>query len=411
MDATTDTTLAKKTSRFRGKRELIIEAATALIIRDGVSGMTLADVAKEVGLNTTSISYYFKRKEQLAGACFNHSLDRIEELVGRAEQENTPRTKVFAYMKENFEVLERTHRGIDRRIIVSGILSMEEPIRTTLTKRYQAIFRRIRGFWGPYRNEEEKRRNTARAHVLQEVILWLPNWVPRYSVDDFDRVCARLFEVFDKGIALQKANWTPQHLDFGEEDNSGERSFLLAATRLINERGYRGASVVRIASQLNVTKGSFYHHLEAKDELVLECFRRSFSTLSQAQRLAHAAGGSFWQRLSSVIATLLDVQFSERGPLLRTTALHALPSEIRQNMVEKFIQIATHFAGMMIDGIIEGSIRAIDPLVAAQTLMVMLNAAYELRNWSSKQDRSDAIAIYASTLMYGIFDAVPAFEK
>jgi AcrR family transcriptional regulator len=160
-----------------------------------------------------------------------------------------------------------------------------------------------------------------------------------------------------------------------------------------------------------VTKGSFYHHLDAKDELVLECFQRSFRTLSLAQSLAHAAGGSFWQRLSSVVATLLEVQFSERGPLLRTTALHALPSEIRKNVVEKFSQIATHFSGMMIDGITEGSIRAIDPLVAAQALMAMLNAAYELRNWSSRQNRSDAIAIYASTLMYGVFDAVPAPES
>jgi AcrR family transcriptional regulator len=204
MDATTNITLADKTDRFRDKRELIIEAATALIIRDGVKGMTLAGVGKEVGLNTTSITYYFKRKEHLAGACFNLSLDRIEDLVSRAERESNPRAKVFTYMKENFNVLERVQRGVDRRIIsLSGILSMEEPMRTTLTKRYQAIFRRIRSFWGAFHNEEEKRRNTARAHVLQEAILWLPNWLPRYSVDDFDRVCARLYEVFDKGIALQ----------------------------------------------------------------------------------------------------------------------------------------------------------------------------------------------------------------
>jgi AcrR family transcriptional regulator len=412
MDATVDVALAEKTNRFRDKRVLIVEAATALIIRDGVKGMTLADVGKEVGLNTTSITYYFKRKEQLAEACFNHSLDRIEELVSRAEREDTPRARVFVYIKENFDVLERAYRGTDRRIIVlSGILSTEEPTRTALTRRYQAIFRRIRGFWGAFHNEEEKLRSTARAHVLQEAILWLPNWLSGYSVADFDRVRARLFEVFDKGIALREADWSPELLDFGGEEESSERNFLLAATRLINERGYRGASVVRISSQLNVTKGSFYHHLDAKDELVLQCFQKSFSTLSLAQSKAHAAGGSFWQRLSSIVATLLDVQFSERGPLLRTTALQALPSEIRKNIVDKFNQIATHFAGIMIDAITEGSVRPVDPLVAAQALMAMLNAAYELRNWASRQDQSIAIARYASTLMYGIFDAVPASNE
>ena len=66
----------------------------------------------------------------------------------------------------------------------------------------------------------------------------------------------------------------------------GREAFLLAATRLINELGYRGASVQKIASELNVTKGSFYHHLDAKDDLVIACYKRSFDTIADAQQLA-----------------------------------------------------------------------------------------------------------------------------
>src|SRR3546814_2648286 len=64
-----------------------------------------------------------------------------------------------------------------------------------------------------------------------------------------------------------------------------------------------------IASELNVTKGSFYHHLDAKDDLVIACYKRSFDTIAEAQRLADERGGTHWRRLSSIIATLLDVQF------------------------------------------------------------------------------------------------------
>ena len=78
---------------------------------------------------------------------------------------------------------------------------------------------------------------------------------------------------------------------------------MLAATRLINELGYRGASVQRIASELNVTKGSFYHHLDAKDDLVIECYKRSFDTIIETQQAGEAAGGDWWHKLSSVIAT------------------------------------------------------------------------------------------------------------
>ena len=58
--------------------------------------------------------------------------------------------------------------------------------------------------------------------------------------------------------------------------------FLQSATMLINDQGYVGASVERISAALNVTKGSFYHHLNTKDELVAACFHRSVDIIMSA---------------------------------------------------------------------------------------------------------------------------------
>src|SRR5436305_1737119 len=174
-------------------------------------------------------------------------------------------------------------------------------------------------------------------------------------------------DVFRHGIAAPGALWRPTPIDLPHDETvPGREAFLLAATRLINELGYRGASVQRIASELNVTKGSFYHHLDAKDDLVVACYKRSFDTIAAAQRIADEQGGTHWNRLSSMIATLLDVQFSELGPLLRTTALSGLPPGVRQVMVERSNRIARRFAGTMSDGIAEGTIRPVDALIAAQ---------------------------------------------
>src|SRR3546814_3487932 len=100
-------------------------------------------------------------------------------------------------------------------------------------------------------------------------------------------------EVFAHGIAASGEQWAPDLIDL-EHDQAepGREQFLRAATRLINELGYRGASVQRIASELNVTKGSFYHHLDAKDDLVIACYKRSFDTIAEAQRLADERGGT-----------------------------------------------------------------------------------------------------------------------
>ena len=160
----------------------------------------------------------------------------------------------------------------------------------------------------------------------------------------------------------------------------------------------------RIASELHVTKGSFYHHLDAKDDLVIACYQRSFDTITDAQRLADAGGGTHWQRLSSTVATLLDIQFAERAPLLRTTALSGLPADVRAAMVERSNRIARRYAGTIMDGISEGSCRPVDALIAAQALMALQNAAFDMRKWAGTMPRGRAIAMYASTLLFGLFD-------
>ena len=394
------------TKRFRAKRDAILSADAEAINEQSAKGMTFADVARRVGLNTTSVTYYFKRKEDLAAAAFEHTLDQLLAMIDEAARAATPRERVRRYLALNMERLAHVQRGEDRAMaVLSDLRATEEPNRTRLLNRWREVFRRTRGLWGPPANRAETDLFGARAHVLLENTFWLPVWLVRYEPDQYARVEARLMDVFDHGVAVPGARWTPQPIDLThEESEPGRAAFLLAATRLINELGYRGASVQRIAAELNVTKGSFYHHLDAKDDLVIACYRRSFDTISDAQRLADAAGGSHWQRLASTIATLLDVQFAERTPLLRTTALSGLPGVVRTAMVDRSNRIARRFAGTMMDGIAEGSIRAVDALVAAQALMALQNAAFDMRKWAAAMPRERAVAMYASTLLFGLFD-------
>ena len=67
-------------------------------------------------------------------------------------------------------------------------------------------------------------------------------------------------------------------------------------------------------------------------------------------------------------------------------------------------RIARRYAGMLSDGIAEGSIRAIDPLVASQTMMALQNAAFDMRKWAGTMPREKAVAFYASTIVFGLFD-------
>ncbi|THD35230.1 MAG: TetR/AcrR family transcriptional regulator [Sphingomonas sp.] len=397
---------ATGTKRFRAKRNAILAAASEAINEQSAKGMTFADVARRVGLNTTSVTYYFKRKEDLAQACFEHTLLTLGDMLDEAQAEPTPEARVAKYLSLNMGRFARIREHDERALAgLSDLRAMEEPMLGRLMAGWRDIFRRTRALWGEGAQGRQKDLNGARAHVLLENTFWIPAWINRYDLDQFERVEARLMDMFRHGIATKGAKWAPTMLDIEHgEAEPGREAFLRAATRLINELGYRGASVQRIASELNVTKGSFYHHLDAKDDLVIECYKRSFDTIIEVQQAGEAAGGDWWHRLSSVIATLLDVQFSVRGPLLRTTALTGLPRPVRNSMIDRSNRIARRYAGMLSDGAAEGSIRAVDPLIVSQSLMALQNAAFDMRKWASTMPREQAVAMYASTLAFGLFD-------
>lgn len=406
MDASSNAATDRETSRFRAKRDAILAAASEAINLQGAKGMTFADVARRVGLNTTSVTYYFKRKEDLAAACFEQTLDRLQEMLAESAREPTPEARVARYLSINMRRMAQIRRGEEQAMSsLSDLRAMEEPLLGTLMTGWRGVFRAARALWDEHGSRARKDLNGARAHVLLENTFWLPVWLDRYDLDEYPRIEARLMDLFRNGLAMPHEHWHPRLLDMkAPEAEAGRESFLLAATRLINELGYRGASVQKIASELNVTKGSFYHHLDAKDDLVIACYQRSFDLITEAQRLAAANPGSYWQRLADTVATLLDIQFSERGPLLRTTALHGLPLPVRSAMLDRSNRIARRFSGILSDGIAEGSIRPVDPMIASQTLMSLQNAAFDMRKWASTMPRDRAVAFYASTLLFGLFD-------
>ena len=399
------------TRRFREKREAILAAAAEAINEQSAKGMTFADVARRVGLNTTSVTYYFKRKELLAAAVFERSMERLHDMVRASGAQPDPRSRVRHFVDQHVALRADVIRGRGKALAsLSDLRTLEDNIRLPLERRFQEIFRDVRAFFETPAEPASKTVMTGRAHMLLETIFWLPVWISHYPLDEFDRVSRRLFDILDHGIARSDAVWAPVLLTGPQDDavaaqEGSAENFLRVATRLINEMGYRGASVLRIVEELKVTKGSFYHHLDAKDDLVLECFRRSYGRIAQVQAQARQLGGSEWQRLSSVIASLLDIQFDAQWPLTRTSALQALPLNLRGEAVERSDRSAVRFAGNLIEGAAEGSIRLVDPMIASQMIIATLNSAFDLRRWASRLNRSEAIGLYASTVLGGLFDS------
>lgn len=370
--------------------------------------MMLQDVAQQLGLKTTALTYYFRYKEQLVFAVFTDSIDRLAEMAKEAAMEATPRARVDRYLKIYFDHYATSLRGKTRPLaILSEIRTLDPTSRATLLGKYQSVFRDVRAFFGSMDTEEQKRTFTASAHILNEALFWSAAWLKNYAIRDFDMVRQQMLEIFEHGFAKPEtlahpiANATPA---LQNKDNDSHTAFIKIATRLLNEVGYRGTSIDRIASELNLTKGSFYHHLKAKDDLILECFRNSYRRLGDLHEHAKATEQSSWECLLSILANSIRYQFEDENPLLRTTTYQALPIALRDTVYEHSQRTALRFTGLIVEAGREDKARTINPLLASHIIMSTINSAYDIRAWAARQGTEKAVDYYMSLLVGGIFN-------
>ena len=403
-----DLAAAPPTTRYREKRQRVLEAATEIINERGVKGMTLNDVAKAIDLNTTSVTYYYRRKDMLAAAVFEDALERFDAMARLAARETAPVERLRVLIRAVMETYGGVRTGLNAPIANLGeVRTLGDEHRRPLNAHYVALFRRVRNLLTTDDDPDERPIMTARTHVLLENLFWMRTWLDRYSIGDFERLGPHFHRALAHGIAPDGAAWTPRPLAIDESrlrsgDDPMPDAFLRTATVLMNERGYLGASVDRIAADLGVTKGSFYHHLSSKEDLVLQCFERSYGRVSMIQRAALGTEGDRLAQLASAIDALLRVQLFGEAPLLRTTARTVLPPALRDRVISRSNRMARRFAGMVTDGMIEGSCRLVDPLVTAQIIMGSLNGAYEMRRWAAALGEARAVRIYGSVLSDGV---------
>jgi AcrR family transcriptional regulator len=397
------------TARYQRKKQAIVAAACEILNRDGIKGMTLANVAARVGLITTSVTYYFKKKEDLAVACLRDGIERFEALLDEALTESTAPARLRKLLDLWLDLQRRIVIGEAPALpVFNDIRALQKPQRTVIIDAYMKYAAKARSlFSGTGLEWLDERGATARGQILLEQLYWAVAWLPRYDVEDHDRIRDRMLDIFLNGLAGKGSRWQPQTLPLDAvlgpaEQQTTAEAFLIAATRLINEKGYRGASVEKISARLNVTKGSFYHHNDAKDDVVVECFARTFETMRRTQRAVMAQPGDHWTKLTNAAATLLEYQLSDRGPLLRSSALSAVPAQIRSDMVRASDRVSDRFASMISDGIADGSIRPVDPFIAAQMLTATVNAAADIRFWVHDVSPQEAIELYAKPLMVGM---------
>ena len=403
-----------QTARFQVKREAILGAAALQFNEQGVKGATLSGIAASVGLATNSVTYYYRRKEDLATACFLRAIAAFEALADAAAAHGISVTeRVHAFLRQHALLLADIEEGRRAPIVsFSDIRALPETQANDVFTAYTAMFRRVRALLQGGETTHLGRDDlNARAHMLLSIALWTRTWIGRYETDEYTRIAQRIGDLLIHGLAGASADWSTGGVEQDSERtwkltsavDSTSEAFLRAATVLVNEQGYRGASIDRISARLNVTKGSFYHHHDTKHDLIAECFERTFAVMRQALSLAEDGPGSGWSRACAAARALVRFQLSEHGPLLRVSATSALPDRVQRERVRTTIRrLAERLTSVIVDGMMDGSIRPLDPAIAAQVVGAAVNAAAELHRWVANANEGNVADLYVRPAFEGL---------
>lgn len=399
------------TGRYRKKRESILNAAALLFNEQGVNSTMLSDVAISVGLSTNSITYYFKKKEDLISACLEYSIRTIIDIAKIATRESTEEERTRGFLKLFFTKMKLISEGKDPEMIsFRDIRGLEGSQNDAILAAYSEMFRSVRKLLcsGIVTSENRIPLNV-RTHLFMTQIQWIRTWISAYDPEDYDRLAEHMSDILIGGIASTSYVWekcalddrlAPAAVSSGQPTNG----FLTAAITLINGAGYSGASIDRISAQLNVTKGAFYHHITSKEDLITECSEMTFSVVRRMYSIAETEPVTGGEKLSCFTRSLVGYHFSEHGPLLRITAWRRDGASINslKEDVRAFRQLVDRCVDFLVEGMKDGSIRPLHQSVTSAIIIGMINGCTVLNLWVPEALKLDPVDLYVRPLFMGI---------
>jgi len=120
-------------------------------------------------------------------------------------------------------------------------------------------------------------------------------------------------------------------------------------------------------------------------------------------RLAETGTGNGWHRACAATRALVRFQLTASGPLLRSTAISALPDQEHRDEVRRTMnRLTERMANLVVDGMMDGSIRALDSAIASRAIFAAINAAAELHRWVPSATIDSVADVYARPIFEGV---------
>jgi len=130
----------------------------------------------------------------------------------------------------------------------------------------------------------------------------------------------------------------------------GRERLIIAAARVLGERGYEGASLSRICAAAGILPGSLYHHFKSKEDLFVTLHAEGFKQLNEAVDSALAASPKDpWSRLEAACAAHLTLLVGSPDVSLvtGTSLFHTAPPALQRQLNRDRDAYEARYAGLI----------------------------------------------------------------
>ncbi len=157
-----------------------------------------------------------------------------------------------------------------------------------------------------------------------------------------------------------------------------EAEILATAARMFRERGYHGTSVRNIAESVGLLKGSLYHYIRSKEELLARLFEGALEdTVLELETIARGEDGAPARLRRMVKAYVASITDNRDAVALYLREWRSLPPPDLARVRAQRRAMRALFERVIAEGTDRGELARGDAKVATLAILGMCNWLYE----------------------------------
>lgn len=185
-----------------------------------------------------------------------------------------------------------------------------------------------------------------------------------------------------------------------------QAEIALAAVKLFEEKGYHATSVQDIADEVGLQKGSLYHYIHSKEDLLHQIAHQAISEFNERLEKILASDVPAQQKLTKAIENHLTVSISNLQTttvLLREAfSLGEHQHQVIQDLTDKYVYLWTK---ILEEGQANGEFEVPQPKLAALALLGACNWVYRWYKTSGKLSAEDVSKVFSDLFLNGLLKA------